>query len=131
VAYHLSTIGLPAFPAVCLLIVPEDIRSLPLPLSPVHFQHSHTLCCVLVFSSLFIVQCVRVCAHVCVCVCVRVCVCVVGGQSAQGAILVYPVVAEGTPRHTWCSPVWSAKCLPGRFGAGCGGGGGSPPVFSV
>jgi hypothetical protein len=35
----------------------------------------------------------------------------------------------------WCSPVWSAKCLAGRFGACSGGsggsGGGSSQVFSV
>jgi hypothetical protein len=33
-----------------------EISSLPFPPSLVHFQHFHPLCCVLVFSSLFIVQ---------------------------------------------------------------------------
>jgi hypothetical protein len=52
----LSLPVLPAFPAVCLLIVQAEFSSLPFSPSPVRFQHSHSLCCVLVFSSLFIVQ---------------------------------------------------------------------------
>jgi hypothetical protein len=108
VAYNLPTVGLAAFPAICLLIVHVEISSLPLPPSPMHFQHSRPFCCVLVFSSLFTVQ-----------------FCFVfflwgGGQSAQGAMLC----------ETWHSPVWSAKCLPSRFGASSDSGN-SPPVFSV
>jgi hypothetical protein len=42
-----------------------------------------------------------------------------GGQSAQGAMLVFPLgVAVGILHYAWCSPVWSAECLPSRFGAG-------------
>jgi hypothetical protein len=55
-AYHPPTVGLPAFPAICLLIVHMEISSLPLSPSLVYFQHSHPLCWVLIFSSLFIVQ---------------------------------------------------------------------------
>jgi hypothetical protein len=88
--------------SLCLLKVPGEINSLPLPPSLVHFQSSRPLCCVLVFSPLFIVQFfggeLFLFAGV-------------GGQSAQGAMLVYP-------RGGWRSPVWSAKCLPSRLGAG-------------
>jgi hypothetical protein len=56
VAYYPPTVGLPAFPAVCLLIVHVEISSLPIPSSWVHFQSSRSLCCVLVFILLFIVQ---------------------------------------------------------------------------
>jgi hypothetical protein len=47
----------PACPAICLLIVHLEISSLPSPPSLAHFQHSHPLCCVLVFSSLFLFRC--------------------------------------------------------------------------
>jgi hypothetical protein len=40
--------------SLCLLKVQMEISSLSLPPSLVHFQHSCPLCCVLVFSSLFI-----------------------------------------------------------------------------
>jgi hypothetical protein len=53
-----------------------------------------------------------------------------GGQSAQGATLVYP---RGGWRNTsWCLvfTCWSAKCLPSRFGASVWQRG-SPPVLSV
>jgi hypothetical protein len=42
----------------------------------------------------------------------------VGGVVAQGAMLVYPRGGWGIPHDVWCSPVWYAKCLPSRFGAG-------------
>jgi hypothetical protein len=42
--------------SICLLIVHIGISSLLLPPSPVCCQNFHPLCCVLVFSSLFIVQ---------------------------------------------------------------------------
>jgi hypothetical protein len=38
-------------------------------------------------------------------------------------VQVYPRVAGGILCDTWSSHVWSAKCLPSRFGAGiCGAG---------
>jgi hypothetical protein len=55
-AYHPPAVGLPAFPAICLLIICVEITFLPLPPSLVCFQSSCPLCCVLVFSLLFIVQ---------------------------------------------------------------------------
>jgi hypothetical protein len=74
VAYHPPTVSLHALPAICLLIVCAEISSLPLPHSPVHFEHFCPLCYVLVFSLLFVAQ-----------------FCFVGeGQSAQGVMLVYP-----------------------------------------
>jgi hypothetical protein len=65
------------------------------------FQHSRPLCCVLVFSSLFI-------AHVFFC----------GGFSLPRRLCRSVLgVAGGIPHDTWSSPAWSAKCLPGSFGA--------------
>jgi hypothetical protein len=84
VAYHPPTVGLPAFPTICLLIVHREISSLLLPPSLVHLQHFCPLCCVLVFTSLFIVQFFF---------------CEGGGQSAQGAMLIYP-------RGGWGNTVW-------------------------
>jgi hypothetical protein len=77
---------------------------------------------VLIFSSLFIVQFFLFC-------------CFVlftggGGQSAQGAMLVYPRGGWGNTVRCLVLTCWSAKCLPGRFGVSlwwCS----SPPVFSV
>jgi hypothetical protein len=71
-----------------------------LPTSLVSFQQLCRLCCVLVLSSLFMfsIFCGRVsplrrlCWHI-------------------------PGVAGGIPHDTWHSPVWSAECLPSRFGA--------------
>jgi hypothetical protein len=48
----------------------------------------------------------------------------------RGLCLFIPGVAGGILLYVWCSLVWSAKCLPSRFGASiwrCR----SPPVFSV
>jgi hypothetical protein len=70
VAYHLL-----AFPAIHLLIVHAEISSLPLSPSLMHLQCSHHFCCVLVFSSLFIVHFFFFLQE---------------GQSTQGAMLVYP-----------------------------------------
>jgi hypothetical protein len=56
VVYQPPTVGLPALPAICLLIVALEISSFPLPPSLVCFQCSCPLCCLLVFSLLFIVQ---------------------------------------------------------------------------
>jgi hypothetical protein len=79
VAYPQTAVSLPAFPAICLLIVPVEISSLPFSPSLVHFQHFWPphLCA----SFQFIVYC-------------SIFFCRVGGQSAQGAMLVYP-------RHDW------------------------------
>jgi hypothetical protein len=119
VAYHLPAVGLPAFPAICLLKVQVEISSLPIPPSLVLFQCSCPFCCVLVFSLLFIVQFFFF----------------FGWGGAQGAMLVFPRVTGRIPHDAWCLPLLSAKCLSGRFGAGSGrgdgGGGSSPPVFSV
>jgi hypothetical protein len=115
VAYHLSAVGLPAFPAICLLIVHAEISSFTLPISLVHFQCSCSLCFVLVFSSLFIVQVLFYWW---------------GVSLLTGLCWFIPGVAGGILCDAWHSPVWSAKCLPSRCGAN-GGSGGSPPVFSV
>jgi hypothetical protein len=57
-AYYPPTVGLPAFPAICLLIVCTEISSLLFPPSLVHFQQSHPLCyfsvCCLLFSFFFV-----------------------------------------------------------------------------
>jgi hypothetical protein len=50
VDYHSPTVGLPTFPAICLLIVHTEISSWTLTSSLVHYQHFHHLCCVLLFS---------------------------------------------------------------------------------
>jgi hypothetical protein len=39
------------------------------------------------------------------------------GQSAEGLCWFIPGVAGRIPHDAWCSTVWSAKCLQGRFGA--------------
>jgi hypothetical protein len=119
VAYLLPAVGLPAFPAVCLLIVCMEISSLLLPTSPMHFQHSSPFCCVLIYSSLVIVQvsffffCIGL-GGVLVC--------------PRGLCWFIPGVAGGILHGTWQSPVWFAECLPSIIGAGRGG---STPVFSV
>jgi hypothetical protein len=105
VAYHPPSVDLPAFPVVCLLVVHVEISSLSFPASLVLFWSSCPFCFVLVFSLLFIIQFFFL----------------QGGQSAQGAMLVYP----GGGRNI----VWTAECLPSRFGASSGVS--SPPVFSV
>jgi hypothetical protein len=81
----MPAVGPSAFSAICLLKVPMEISSLLFPLSPVCFQQLCPLCCVLIFSSLFIFQ---------------VFFCVGGGQSAQGIMLVYPRGGWGST--TWC-----------------------------
>jgi hypothetical protein len=44
-------------------------------------------------------------------------------------------MAARIPHDAWHSLVWSAECLPGRFGASSissnGGGDSSPPILSV
>jgi hypothetical protein len=97
---------------ICSLIVCKEICSLPLPPSLVHFL----LCA----SFQFIVYCSGFFFFV------REGVSLPRGLSHG--------VSRGISCGTWCSPVWSAKCLAGRFGASSGGGdggGGSPPIFSV
>jgi hypothetical protein len=64
---------------------------------------TQSFCCVLVFSSLFIVQ-IFFYGGVC--------------QSTQGLFWFIPEVAGGIPHDTRCSPVWSAECLPSMFGDG-------------
>jgi hypothetical protein len=100
--YHLHTVGYPAFPAICLLIVHTESSSLPLSPSPVCFQQSLPLHCALVFSSLFTIQFGFF----------------VGGVSLPREIRWFiPGVAWGILSDVWCSPVWSANHLPSRFGA--------------
>jgi hypothetical protein len=119
VAYHLPAVGLPAFPVICLLIDLAEISSLPLSPSLVHFQCSHTLCCVLAFCSLFIVR-------------VFFCVCVWKVSLPRGLCWFILGVAGGILRDAWRLPVWSAECVPGRFGDSSNSGSKScPPVFSV
>jgi hypothetical protein len=118
IAYFPPPVSLPAFPDICLLIICPKISSLPLPTSWVPFLGFSPLCCVLVFSSLFIVQFFHFFLQG------------VGGVSlSRGLCWFIPGMAGGIPCDTWCSPVWSAECLPSRFGASSGSG--SPPVFSV
>jgi hypothetical protein len=118
VAYHQPAVSPPAFPAICLLIVHVEISSLPL-LPLLCIQCSRPLCCVLVFSSLFIVQ---FCFFVCMCV----------GSVCPGG---YTGLSQGWLGDTaWCfvltclvcqmSPkqVWSWRLMTDS---------GSPPVFSV
>jgi hypothetical protein len=80
---------------------------LPFPLFAGALSATLPLCCVLVFSSLFIVQFFFFLQE--------------GGHCAQGAMLVcYFIsgVARGTLHDAWCSPVWYTECLSSRFGAG-------------
>jgi hypothetical protein len=116
-----ASLSLPAFLAICLLIVWVEISSLPFSPSLVLFQQSCLFYSVLVFSSLVIVH-------------------FFGGGwevSLPRRLFWFILgVAGGIPRDAWCSPVWSAECLPGRFATGGGSGNdgdsnGSPPVFSV
>jgi hypothetical protein len=57
-----------------------------------------------------------------------------GVSLPRGLCWLIPGVAGGILHDTWHLPVWSAECLPCRFGAGSSGGiggsSGSPPVFS-
>jgi hypothetical protein len=89
VAYHWSGVSLSAFPAICLLKVHVEISSLLFPL--LWCTASCLLCCMFVFSSLFIVQCFFFSGW--------------GGQSVQGAMLFIPGVTVAIPRDSWCSPV--------------------------
>jgi hypothetical protein len=89
VAYHLPAVSSPTFPAICLLIVCVEISSLPSPLLGVLSPHS----CVLVFSSLFIIQ------FFCC-----------GGQSSQGAMLIYPRTGWGNT--VWCLALTCLVCQP-------------------
>jgi hypothetical protein len=75
-----------------------EISSFPLPLSLVHFQCSHPFCCMLDYSSWFIVQFF-----------------VWGCQSAQGVFWFILGVPGAIPHDAWSSPFWSAKCLAGRL----------------
>jgi hypothetical protein len=93
VAYHLPPVGLPAFPAICLLIVPVEISSLPIPSSRCAFSFPPLPLCA---SFQFAVYC-------------SVFLGCVWCQSAQGVMLVYPGMAGGIPRDTWRSLVWSAN----------------------
>jgi hypothetical protein len=54
-AYHPPAVGLPAFPAICLLIVHGDQFLVPPCFSGV-LSVTQSLCCVLVFSLLVIIQ---------------------------------------------------------------------------
>jgi hypothetical protein len=55
----------------------------------------------------------------------------VGGVSLPwGLCWFIPVVAGGKLHDAWHSPVWSAECLPSRFGANAGGSC-SSPLLSV
>jgi hypothetical protein len=91
-----TTSGLPAFPAVCLLIVHMEISSLPLSPSLVCFQCFCPLCCVLLFRSLSIVQYFFFFF------------CRARGQSAQGAMLVYPSGSWGNT--VWCLALTCLVC---------------------
>jgi hypothetical protein len=105
VAYHPPAVGLPAFPAICLLIVLAEISSLLL------LPSAEFLPFLLYASFQFIVYC-SVVFFFCVCV---------GSQSAQGAMLVYPLGGWGnTVWHLvltclvcWMSPkqVWSPRLV--------------------
>jgi hypothetical protein len=102
---------------ICLVIICGEISALLLPLYSVHFQQSRpfrhvlelyfiTVWCLLFSFFSFL-----------------------GGVSLpRGLCWFIPGVAGGIPCDAWCSPVWSAKCLTGRFGVG---GCGRPPIFSV
>jgi hypothetical protein len=94
--------------SICLLKVQAEISFLLLPSFSGMLSATPSLCCVLVFSSLYIVQFVFFFFAS-------------GGQSAQGAMLVYP--SGGWGKATWSLVLtcWSAKCLPSRFGAMFGG----------
>jgi hypothetical protein len=101
VAYHPPAVGLPAFPAICLLIVLAEISSLLL------LPSAEFLPFLLYASFQFIVYCSVV----------FVCVCVWVVNLPRGLCWFIPWVAGGILCDIWCSPVWSAECLPSRFGA--------------
>jgi hypothetical protein len=79
--------------------VHAEISSLPLPPSPVHFQ-CPTPSAVCWFPVLCLFSFV-----------------LVGWVSLPRWLCWFiPWVAGGIPHDAWCSPIWSAKCLPSRFG---------------
>jgi hypothetical protein len=101
VAYPLHAISLPAFPAICLLIVHVEISSLLLPLFWCTFSIlAHTPVCYFSFHCLFSFGLF----------------CVWGSQSAQWSMLVYPKGGWGNTVFTCL--VWSAECLLSMFGGG-------------
>jgi hypothetical protein len=112
--------SLPAFQAICLLIVCMEIRSLTLPLSLVHFHRSCPFHCVLVFSALFIVQVFlfSFCGRV----------------SLPRGLCWFILGVTGEYCITFGAHLFG-ECLPATFGAtggsGDGGNGGNPPVFLV
>jgi hypothetical protein len=85
--------------SLCLLIVRMEISSF----SSVVLVYC-TLCCVLVFISLFIVQFCFVFFYR-------------AGVSLPRGLCWFIIREAGDiPCYSWGSPVWSAKCLPSRFG---------------
>jgi hypothetical protein len=107
VAYHPPAVSPPAFPAICLLIVCVEISSLPHPPSPVSalFVFLPPLLCA---SFQFIVYCTVFCF----------CWGGWGVSLPRGLCWFISGVAGGMLSDAWHSPVWSAKCLPSRFGDG-------------
>jgi hypothetical protein len=96
----------------CLLNVLKEISSFHLPPSLVHLQHPAPLLCV---PFQFIVYLLF---------------CGVGGQSAQGAMLVYPGVAGGILHDAWCSSVGLVDVSQAGLELAVVAGG-RPPAFSV
>jgi hypothetical protein len=93
--------------SLCLWKVCLEISSLLLHPSPLCFLQLRPFCCVLVFSFFF------------------------GGVILpRGLCWFIPGVVGGITHNPFCSPVWSAECLPSRFGAVVWWRG-SPPVFAV
>jgi hypothetical protein len=101
-AYHLPAVSPSAFQP---LFTESSWRSAPCssPLLQCTRSTPSPLCCVLVFSSLFIQLFFFLQGR---------------GQSVLGAMLVYP--RGGWENTTWCLVLtcWSAECLPSRYGAG-------------
>jgi hypothetical protein len=84
-----------------------EISSLPLPSFSGVLRASHHLCCMFLFSSLFIIR------FFCF-----LFFCSAGGQSVRGLCWFIQGVAVGIPHATYLLTCWSAECLPSKFGAG-------------
>jgi hypothetical protein len=105
VAYYLLAVGTSAFPAFVYWKFHRDQFLAPPPFSGA-LSTTLSLCCVLVFSSLFSVQFFFSFF--------------VGRAVSLPRVLCWfiPGVAGGISHGALCSPVLYAECLPSRFGAG-------------
>jgi hypothetical protein len=119
VVYLLPAIGLPAFPVIVYWKFTWRLASCPSPLLLCPLEFPLPLLCV---SFQFLAYCSVFFFFFFFCR---------GVSLSRGLCWFIPGMSGGILHDAWCSPVWSAECLPSRFGASGGSGRGSPPVFPV